>query len=460
MTLQRDFGEALAGPRLIRGSDVRVEEVRWLGPGLPIGNGTLMAGPAGLAKTTLMCEWAARVTRGQMRGALYGRPADVVLMSGEDAIENTLAPRFLAAGGDPDHVYFLDFGEEDFVVPDELDRLATLIATLPAPAMIGIDPLMAFVADRIDSHKDHHVRRVFSAARRFASSLDVAVVVVSHLNKAESRDFLTRVNGSVGIGAAVRSAWAVVEHPDDPGERALVHVKSNLGPFEPSERFRIETRYVPGWDGRMVETSGIAWLGQDPSLTRSNVLEAGDPDERTERDEAADWLRAFLADGPHASRATIIAAKGDGISERTLRRAKAEIGVVANQDRGRGGQRVQGWEWRLPTLDGQRHTLPRGHLENEAIFAGSGHFEAPSAPLDGHMATPLEPGQVESAPPDPICIVCGLPVDPAVGDEIHPMCAHSGGSPADVDAVAGEELLESAWDDPTVVEFFSGGEPS
>jgi hypothetical protein len=58
-----------------------------------------------------------------------------------------------------------------------------------------------------------------------------------------------------------------------------------------------------------------------------------DEDERTERDEARDWLLDHLQSGPAASaweaqsRAIKKAAHAEGISERTLKRAKAAAGV-------------------------------------------------------------------------------------------------------------------------------------
>jgi hypothetical protein len=66
--------------------------------------------------------------------------------------------------------------------------------------------------------------------------------------------------------------------------------------------------------------SGMVWLGEDASITRSNVLD--EPEERTERDEAADWLLAFLADGAKPAEDVLRAAKKNGIAEKTLRRAR------------------------------------------------------------------------------------------------------------------------------------------
>src|SRR5947207_562030 len=99
---------------------------------------TLVAGPPGLAKTTLLCEMAARISRGQLEGSLMGRPASVVLMSGEDSLANTLRPRCEAAGADLARVYFVELGDDGFALPDDLDRLGEKIAPVEDVAMVGI----------------------------------------------------------------------------------------------------------------------------------------------------------------------------------------------------------------------------------------------------------------------------------------------------------------------------------
>jgi len=45
-----------------------------------------------------------------------------------------------------------------------------------------------------------------------------------------------------------------------------------------------------------------------------------------------DWLNGFLADGEKPAREVIDTAKADGISQRTLERAKVQAGVVARRE--------------------------------------------------------------------------------------------------------------------------------
>ena len=56
-----------------------------------------------------------------------------------------------------------------------------------------------------------------------------------------------------------------------------------------------------------------------------------------ERDEAAEWLRTALADGPRPAREVIDdGVGGEGFAKRTLDRAQKTIGVVAFRPEHRG----------------------------------------------------------------------------------------------------------------------------
>ncbi len=59
---------------------------------------------------------------------------------------------------------------------------------------------------------------------------NVAIVIVSHLNKSPGTKASYRVTGSGAFVAAVRAAWLVVRDPDDETrqQRLMLAVKGNL----------------------------------------------------------------------------------------------------------------------------------------------------------------------------------------------------------------------------------------
>ena len=96
---------------IVRVSDVQTRELEPLWPGiLWVGKPTLLVGDPGLSKSTLACDVVARVTRGG--GWPCAVPAtiqgEVLMLSAEDDVADTLRPRLEAAGADVDRVHFLE----------------------------------------------------------------------------------------------------------------------------------------------------------------------------------------------------------------------------------------------------------------------------------------------------------------------------------------------------------------
>ncbi len=212
-------------------SDVKPERVSWLWPGrLPLGKLTVLDGDPGKGKSTLSLDLSARLTRGDIMpdGSGGGFPAGVVILSGEDGLADTIVPRLIAAGADLSRVVALAScpdsegdGEHPPVLPDDLPTIRAAIARVGAKLAI-IDPLMAYLSDGTNSHKDQDIRRVLFRVAALAEETGAAVLVVRHLNKATGGVALYRGGGSIGIIGAARSGLLVAADPDDenlPGAR-------------------------------------------------------------------------------------------------------------------------------------------------------------------------------------------------------------------------------------------------
>src|SRR5205823_1411269 len=117
------------------------------------------------------------------------------------------------------------------------------------------------------------------------------------------------------IGAA-RSGLLAARHPADPGLRVLAVPKANLAGSAPSLGFRVRSDAA----GRAV----VEWAG--PADVTADALGGLPPGPLRPRDRAAGWLRAELAGGPRKAAEVYAAAAEAGIPERTLRRAKADLG--------------------------------------------------------------------------------------------------------------------------------------
>ncbi|MBK6767825.1 MAG: AAA family ATPase [Ardenticatenales bacterium] len=333
-----------AGGRLPPGTiclaDVEPERVRWIWLGwLPVGKLTMLDGDPNLGKSTLALDIAARVSRGLpmpdgARSELDG-PRGVVILSAEDGLADTTWPRLDAAGADLERIVaILATSNEEGAPMPTLADVAHVRATIRAidAALVIVDPLMAYVPQDVNSFKDQDVRRVLTPWIRLATDTGAAVLLVRHLNKSAGTQAIYRGGGSIGIIGAARCGWMLATDPDDEQRRILAHVKGNLGPRPES----LALRPVAADNG----ASRIEWGGTSP-LTADELTTPPNPDVRTAKREAADFVRELLADGPVAANDGYQAADDAGIAKRTLKRAHKELGVVATKS-------AAGWSWSLP----------------------------------------------------------------------------------------------------------------
>jgi putative DNA primase/helicase len=175
-------------PPVVALSQIVPERLRWLSPGrLAAGKLTIFDGDPGLGKSTLLCEFAARISRGDpLPGGDAAPPRPVVLMSAEDDPYDTIRPRIDAAGGDPRRVIAFatlpnDASTETLgAIPDHLYVIEEIITRTRA-ALLIIDPLVAFLARGHNANSDQGVRRAFHALKGLAERTGVAIVAVRHL---------------------------------------------------------------------------------------------------------------------------------------------------------------------------------------------------------------------------------------------------------------------------------------
>lgn len=190
---------------LVRVSDVTLEPINWLWPGrIAKGKITFIAGLPGLGKSQVTVSIAAIVSSGGI-WPVDEMPADVgnvLILSAEDGIADTIKPRLLAAGADTDRIEAIEavrMGDQSR--PFSLKRDLELLRDTKASLLI-VDPLTAYLGG-IDSHKNADVRAFMAPLSELAQKMEMAVVCVSHLNKSSGNEAVFRISDSMAFVAAV-----------------------------------------------------------------------------------------------------------------------------------------------------------------------------------------------------------------------------------------------------------------
>jgi hypothetical protein len=350
----------------LQASDVDIEALEWLWPGrFALGKLGLIAGLPDEGKGLLTMAMAARVTNPELEwpcGEGKAPQGNVILFTAEDDLADTVVPRLKAAGADLARVHIirlvLDTDKFDkprrrmFSLRHDLAMLRAKIAAIGDVRMIVIDPITAYLGvGEIDSFRDADVRAVLAPLQDLAAELHVAVIAIMHFNKkVDVLNLLLRVCNSIAFTAAARHAFGVV-YDSDHQRRLLVRGKNNLAKRDDRAlAFRVDAFEV-GRDkrnGLAIEAPFLIWDAEYVEITATEALQAATENKAPgARNTAKKFLRELLRNGPVAATEIEKAAKAEGITTRTLHRAKQELGIVAKKD-GPDGK----WQWYLHKEDG------------------------------------------------------------------------------------------------------------
>jgi hypothetical protein len=363
-------------------ADVMPEPVKWLWPNrIAIGKLTILSGDPGLGKSFITLDLAARVSKGTYWPDCTGSSnvaGGVVLLSAEDDLADTIRPRLDAAGANVNRINALtavkriDPGtrricEDGFNLAVDLQALEQAILKVDNCRLVVVDPITAYLG-KADSYKNSEMRALLAPLSELASRHGVAVVAVSHLRKGDG-PAMYRTMGSMAFVAAARAAYAVTKDKDDPSgvRRLVLPIKNNLGndqtglAYSLDSTFSLNRQPVVRWEPEPVEISADEALRPRPQERDEDSGELG---------EANRWLLGILADGPVAAKVIMEKARKDGISKRTLDRAKKQANVIA----AKGGFKV-GWTWCLSGHEGRQCEERQDHqIKTLATFEDVGNL--------------------------------------------------------------------------------------
>lgn len=307
-------------------ASIEPQAVSWLWRNyFPLGSASLLSGDPGCGKTWLILDTAARVSRGSrwLDDSEVGAPGNVVYLSVEDDAASTIRPRLDGLGGDPSKVFVYNVKQQrhlDLSQPEGIDRLEAEIERIGNVQLVVIDPIADF-SGAVNPNAGEEVRALLTPLLQLAAKHDFALVLIGHLNKAQSLGAIYRAGGSTsGWLGKVRAAFMVFRDVDDPGLRHVVALKANLAEKDPEQlEFRLETGQLLGR------------VSKAPVDVEAQLAPKRGPMPRT-RDDAMEWLASLFDERSEVPSTEIEkAAAAKGFSWSTLKRAKREGGYRAKK---------------------------------------------------------------------------------------------------------------------------------
>lgn len=315
---------------IIKANQIQPKEVQWLWyPYIPYGKITLLQGDPGDGKSRFILTIAALLTQGlplPFQEGPASRPITVLYQTTEDDMDDTVVPRFLAAGGNAERLCFIDEREKPLSFADP--RIPQAVHQTGAKLLV-LDPLSSYIGRDVSINMANDVRSQFNPLIQLAKTSGCAIVVVAHMNKMAGTKAIYRSSGSIDVVGAVRSSLLIARTGKErPDERIMVVQKSNLAPTGTGILFSA---------GETVQ-----WISQ-VDKTADEVLSMSCPAPHRPSDQferAKELLQDLLADGPMPQSQIQEKVTQAGIGWGTAKKAKSDLGVISFKS---GAQ----WLWRL-----------------------------------------------------------------------------------------------------------------
>ena len=321
-------------------SDVEDRPTDWLWQDrLASGTVAMISGDPGSGKTWVALAIAAALSQGRAPSnparltADAREPANILYASAGNEAASLVRPRFAKLDGDPARLFLfrgvLSAGstQSTFLSLHDTPMLEDALERTGARLLI-IDPLHSYLC-AVDRHRANQSGRAFDTLAHLAERHGCCILLVRHLRKRSGGQ------ASIELSSAIRTEFLAGSNPDAPTLPALVQTKSNLGPLAPSLGYTID------------QTGGFSWTGLSKltpqELMTDRPIAAGLPTRKL----VAEWLRQNLLEGQRKQYSIEADAHRDGVCITTLRRAKADLGVLSTKESVSGS-----WYWELPQNQG------------------------------------------------------------------------------------------------------------
>ena len=310
---------------LVYYKDIESRHVSWLWyPYIPYGKITIVQGDPGEGKTTFVLSLLSILSSGgKLPCSDISISGNAIYQNAEDDNADTIKPRLEKSGADCSKICFID--KHDGLISIE-DDLEDWIREAEAKILV-LDPIQSFLGENTDMNRANSVRPKMSRLKEIAESTGCAVILIGHLNKNVSGKASYRGLGSIDFSAAARSVLAIGRPAEHPEIRVMAQQKNNLAQIGQSLAFNLK-------NGK------VNWIGPY-NITADELFSSSSPEKDVPKITGAMiFLSDLLQNGEKAFKEITEFASDEGISKRTLMRAKAEMDI-------RSVKKPDGWYWKM-----------------------------------------------------------------------------------------------------------------
>lgn len=329
---------------LVKASEITPKKVEWLWyPYIPFGKVTLLQGDPGDGKSQLMLAVSALISKGKSLPFAdeedTHEPMTIIYQTTEDDADDTVVPRFIASDGDRDRLLFIREDEKNLTFGD--DRIRSAIEKSGARLLI-LDPLSSYIGDSCSLNAANETRAAFNHLIGVAKETGCAIVIIAHMNKLRETSPLYRTSGSIDIAGVARSILAITRtsNKENPNERVMVQVKSNLAPTGSAILFEVGEKRIAFID-EIEMTAEQAFASVAPKIGRPNE----------EFKSCKDFILDLMKCGKLPSVTCEELLKDNGFKKSTIKKAKKEAGVVSVKE-------GMIWYWTLLTAEASDQENP------------------------------------------------------------------------------------------------------
>jgi DNA polymerase len=346
-----------SGSVLVRASDIVPRAMDWLWQGhLLRGSQELLTGVPGNGKSQIHCAFVAYVSTGSAwPDGCNGAPAaNVIMLTAEDCLDQTIVPRLIAAGADRDRVFILkkirkDNKERMFLLSEDLEELERTIVKTGDVRLITIDPITAYMGGKLDSHRATDVRDQLGPLADLAERMDVALSAITHPPKHATQRAIDHFIGSQAFIAAARIGHMTIEEVSEDkygnrvptGRGLFTNAKNNVNRKMSTWAYRISEKQVASG----IKAAYVTWE-EIIDITADQAIAAATPTkERGQQSNVIIFLLDILMNGPVPAKLIEERAAARNFSKDQLDRAKKKMRIAAFKETGKfDGQ----WLWALP----------------------------------------------------------------------------------------------------------------